>query len=117
MKVSSGSGSVGVALSVLKKIQLRENQVCIDVYSNCREQGFFLISYLNNWLPYEDYRAVSFSQNRNSDSIIVQHGVRKDFNQYGVFLTDEMYHKCKKFFGPDEADKAARFITSWLKGE
>lgn len=112
MKISSDS-KLGVALKVLRKIRLKEDEVHIDTYSNCREQGFF-ISFFDYTIPFGQHRCVSFSENRNSDDIIVQYGVRDDFTPYGVFLTDEKYRNCKKYFRYDEPDKAAKFITKWL---
>lgn len=115
MKISNSS-RLGVALKVLCKIKMKEEDVSIDTYSNCREQGFFLTSF-KPARGYEYQRAVSFAENRNSDDIAVQYGVKKDFSPYGVFLKDEKYHKCKKFFRYDQAQEAADFITKWLTCE
>jgi hypothetical protein len=115
MKISKNS-KLGVALAVLKKIKIKEKDVNIDMYSNCREQGFFLKCFMKiEPLGYGKQRAVSFSENRSSDNIIVQYGVVDDFNRYGVVINDEKYNSQKKYFKPDEAEKAAQFIEHWLK--
>lgn len=116
MKISSRS-KLGVALKVLRKIQMKEFDVGINAYSNCREQGFFLISFIGpfGFNGLDSQRAASFSENRNSDDIIVQYGVRGDFTPYGVFKKDAKYQANKKYFAYNEYDKAAKFITRWLK--
>lgn len=109
---------IGVALSVLRKLQVRAKDVDVSTYSNCREQGFFVTFYGKD---YSKRRAVSFAENRNSDNIIVQfgnitYGKDSDFNDYGV-LSEEAYNKGqKKYFDCGDSDGAAKFATKWLKG-
>ena len=107
---------LGVALSVLRKVDLKADSVITDTYSNCREQGFFLRSFINVKKGYGKQQACSFAENRNSDDIAVQYGIVEDFNDYGVFKSDEKYFACKKCFRYDDAEGAAKFITKWLKG-
>lgn len=102
-------------MKVLRKIKMKEDDVGINTYSNCREQGFFLTSF-KPARGYEYQRAVSFAENRNSDDIAVQYGIYKDFSPYGVFKEEDKYYKCKKLFRYDQAQEAADFITKWLAG-
>ena len=113
MKIDENS-KLGVALSVLRNINMEASDVGIDTYSNCREQGFFVTSYHSNCRDViNGRRAVSFSENRNSDDIIVQWGMKEDFNDYGV-ISEEKYTTNKKYFRYDDAEGAAAFITKWL---
>ena len=114
MRISKDS-KLGVAMSVLRKIDVKANDVGIDMYSNCREQGFFVTSFHKNCPDILNRRAVSFAENRNSDDIIVQFGNKNDFNDYGIFKSDEMYEKNKKYFRYDDAEGAAEFVSKWLK--
>ena len=117
MKIAKTS-KLGMALAVLKKIELEMTEVGVDMYSNCREQGFFVKSCHDN--PKNkllDRLAVSFAEHRSSDDIIVQYGKASDFNDYGAFNTDEKYETCKEYFRYNDSAGAAKFITKWLKGE
>ncbi len=117
MRLSKNDGKMGVALAVLRHVKLKRNDVSIDAYSNCREQGLYLISFLDINVKWDERRACSFSENRNSDCIIVQYGIRKDFNDYGVFKEDDKYQSNKKHFKPDEHEQAGLFVQEWLNGD
>ena len=104
---------IGVAMAVLRAIKMKASDVSVDVYSNCREQGFFVSSYYKN-AKWNERRAVSFAENRNSDEIIVQFGIKdKDFNDYGV-LSEKKYKTNKKHFSCGEYEKAGEFARKWL---
>ena len=105
---------IGVALAVLRNIKLSAKDVNVDTYSNCREQGFFVTSYCND-KRILNRRAVSFSEHRRSDNIIVQFGCENDFNAYGV-LSEEKYPKNVKHFSVGEHEKAGKFARKWLVG-
>ena len=106
---------LGVALEVLRRVAMNPCDIVIDMYSNCREQGFFLTSYHKSQTDYLNRRAVSFAENRRSDHIIVQFGNQKDFNEYGV-ISEEKYSTNKKYFECGDSGKAGKFIAQWLKG-
>ena len=105
---------IGVALAVLRNIKLSAKDVNVGTYSNCREQGFFVTSYVND-KRILNRRAVSFSEHRRSDNIVVQFGCCDDFNDYGV-LNEDKYPKNVKHFSVGEHEKAGAFATKWLKG-
>lgn len=113
MRISPNS-SLGVALSVLRKIQLAAKDAHVKTYSNCREQGFFVTSYVNP-KRIGNRRAVSFAEHRRSDNIVVQFGYENDFNDHG-WLNEDKYPKNVKHFNVGEHEKAAAFATKWLKG-
>jgi hypothetical protein len=119
MRLTKNDGKIGVALEVLKHVKLKRDDVMVNTYSNCREQGLFLIQGfgLHEGCKIGQERAISFAEHRNSDNIVVQFGLQDDFNDYGVFKTEEKYQTCKKYFGYNEHEKAGEFITKWLKGE
>lgn len=82
-----------------------EDIVIVEVYENCRERGFALASC--------DGRKVAFSEHRNSDSIVVYCGARKDFEMNTNIPSDRVWENAK-FFNPGEAQEAAFFILSYL---
>ena len=111
MRLTKNDGKVGVALGVLKYVKVPKNDVVVQTYSNCREQGLFL----SRWFTNQE-RAVSFAENRNSDDIVVQFGVRSDFDSYGV-LNEKAYKTNKKYFNYNQHEEAGTFITKWLNAE
>jgi hypothetical protein len=83
-EIQVSMGVLGIAYSILlyliEDLEGREavsafNTIEVGAFSNCREQGFCLSFYRKT-----DSRAVCFSRNRNSDSIVVYYGLRKDFD-------------------------------------
>ena len=114
MKIAKDS-KIGVALAVLKAIPMKAKDVNVRTYSNCREQGFFLVSYHKSQ-PCLNRRAVSFAENRNSDDIIVQYAIENDFNEYGV-ISEGLYYKAKRHFNVGEFEEAGKFVAQWLSGE
>lgn len=113
MRITESNSSLAVAMKVLAKIHFASNRVSIRPYVNCREQGLFIYCHGSNW---GQERAVSFSENRNSDDIIVQFGVYSDFDEHGVFKSDEKYKTSKAHFDCGKYANAGKFITGWLNG-
>jgi hypothetical protein len=112
MRISKDS-KLGVALGVLRKVKIQEDDLAVKMYSNCREQGFYLISYCGK--DWRNKRAVSFAEYRNSDRIVVQYGTEHDFNDYGAMKEEEVWRKQRKFFDYGDWENAGEFITKWLK--
>ena len=79
----------------------------IEVYANCREQGFALASC--------DARKVAFSEYRNTDSIVVYTGERKDF-AFNTNIPSDVVYENAKFFRYDKIEQAAKFIVKYLEG-
>ena len=116
MRITKDS-KLGVALAVLRKVEIRPSQVSVKMYSDCREQGFMVISYHTN-TPDEDIgnrRVAVFSENKSSDDIVVQYGYERDFDEHGVFKDEEKWNKQRKYFYPEHHEKAADFVSKWLK--
>lgn len=96
-------------LTFVRKLAKRskdDSYVEIQVYANCREQGFALASC--------DARMVAFSENRNSDDIVVYAGSRKHFAFNTNIPSDEVWEN-RKFFRYNEHEKAAKFIVKYLE--
>ena len=110
MRLTRNDGKMGVALGVLKHVKLKRDDVFVQAYSNCREQGLFLTNLFS-----QGSRGCSFAENRSSDDIIVQFGERDDFDDYGV-LSEDKYGTNKKYFQCGEHEQAGAFVTTWLKG-
>ena len=81
--------------------------MCVESYANCREQGFALASCYD--------RKVVFSENRNSDDIVVYTGDCMTF-EFNSNIPNEEAWENRKFFKPDQVEKAARFIVKYLEG-
>ena len=88
----------------------------VSTYTNCREQGFNVKEYIyagGNRM----YRTASFSENRNSDNIVVYCGVNSDFDTNTGIPNEETWRNAQ-YFGAGEYDKAAEYVYNWIvKGE
>lgn len=78
--------------------------VYIGPYQNGREHGYKLHGYISAHSIY-----IAFSENRNSDEIVVYHG------NTGALagLSDEMY-KNAMYFKPDDEKGAAKYIAKLI---
>ena len=93
-----------------KLARASENTLSLDMwaYTNGRERGYALT---------DSYgavkRKVAFSENRNSDDIVVYFGKPLDFAFNTNVPSDEVY-EARKFFRYDQHAKAAQFIFNYL---
>jgi len=105
-----------VALKILRAIDLPRkfhDYLIIRPYVNGREEGFSVEVWGSHaGLP---PAKVSFSENRNSDSIVVYAGPAKEFDAMGV-PSEKIYDgdASRRFFDPGEYEKAAKFISRFL---
>jgi hypothetical protein len=92
-------------LAVVESIISEDDQKgwWLECYSNGREQGYCLHSYR---------RQISFSENRNSDDIVVYVGYM--FNMQGNGPTDEAY-KNRRLFNYNDYYKAAGYIVEAMQ--
>lgn len=96
----------------------------IRPYLNGREVGFAIEvvggkAYGGNKESYEDSKIVIFSENRNSDALVVYIGLRSDFdtdqlNPHYIFKSERRYHENATYFNPDKFDEAVKFIEQEL---
>jgi hypothetical protein len=111
MKIDTSK--VNAARAVLKainkrllKVKTTENYLYLNHYQNCREQGFIIINRSNG-----KTRWVAFSENRNSDDIVVYPSTGEVVPMQGV---SNKSWESRVFFKLDEADKAAAFCVDYL---
>lgn len=82
----------------------------INIYENCRERGY----HINYYVEGSAARAVSFSENRNSDDIVVYVGSMIDFAPNTNIPNEEVYHNGRKYFKYQDFIGAANFIFNYL---
>jgi hypothetical protein len=86
------------------------NGLDVQGYVNGREHGFTV----SRFKGVEHFRAASFSENRNSDQIVVYFANEfNDFNMQGNAPTDEVWKRAK-YFGCDDYVKAANAVIEHL---
>ncbi len=84
----------------------------VEAYSNGREQGYHI-----NVREKGGFRGVSFSENRNSDSIVIYFANEcTDFSMQGN-VPDEKVYRNATYMNPGDYDGAARFIIDFLLGK
>lgn len=96
----------------LKDTPKNDNYLTLDHYQNWREQGFIISNLKRN--VNGEYPWVGFSENRNSDDIVVYPSQKRDFvpNQG---MSDAAW-KNAKYFRYDAYDEAANFCIKHLLG-
>ena len=93
--------------TVLERFPTEVGDFSVETYSNCREQGFAIKVWNKETLK---NKTASFSENRNSDDIVVYVGY--DFDGYNV-PSEEAYKKAK-YFRYDKAYAAAKYMFEEL---
>jgi DNA-binding beta-propeller fold protein YncE len=93
-----------LALVILKERNIdynEENTLYVECYQNGREQGYMIT------LP--NCKAIYFSENRNSDSVVVYYG------QNSCQGIDEDTYASAKYFDSDKDYEAADYIILLIK--
>lgn len=101
---------------ILKKNHPESNETgWIDVmqYANGRENGFHLIEWAHK--PGPRRRAVSFSEYRSSDDIVVYCGMQDEFERGTGVPSDDIY-RAARFFNFRDHKGAAQEIYNHLMG-
>ena len=98
-------------LKAVDKLDKKNDRWFIEGYKNGRENGYAIVNGNVAW-PFP--KAV-FSENRNSDEIVVYLGTAdyKDFSDGNI--PSEIPYKNKKYFRYDDVNGAAKFIVSHLR--
>lgn len=103
-------------LKHVKKIGLNlpqdEAAAHLEAYSNGREQGLSLTVSDSSGAEFE-VRKVAFSENRNSDNIVVYVGSDYDFRMNGNVPSEDVWGY-RHYFDPDDHKGAAEFIVGFL---
>jgi len=79
----------------------------VGAFSNCREQGFRITNWDNN-------KSCAFSENRNSDDIVVYHGTHNDFDYMTNKPNNEHIWMNARCFRYDDFEGAVKFIREHL---
>jgi hypothetical protein len=90
-----------------KHLDLISNYAYVHPYVNCREQGFAIAS---------NTCTVAFSEDRNSDDIVVYVGGSHQFDFNTNIPSDEVY-KNRRYFHAGAYALAAKFIVKALLSE
>lgn len=85
----------------------------VEAYANGREQGYSIVGLFFNGDKGVKCKRVCFSENRNSDMIVVYHGENHDFDVSSNIPNGDTYHN-RKFFEPGNYDGAANFIVGFI---
>ena len=112
-------GDITMAMKTLNLIKKRvklfskDGHIWVEAYSNGREQGFCLVNC-------DKEVKIAFSENRNSDDLVVYVGKSSHFDGVGFDMQgnvpNEGVYANKKFFRYDQLDKAADFISKTIGG-
>ena len=95
----------------------------IKPYLNGREVGFAIEvvggKIGGQIVSYEDRKVVIFSENRNSDDLVVYIGIGTDFdtdqmNPHFIFKSERRYRENSTYFSPYKLDEAVEFIEREL---
>ena len=104
--------TMNMADAVLATIEwlMPEDMDCwLEPYQNCREHGYLLAAK-------DSDRRVAFSENRNSDDLVVYPGKMGDFEMAGNVPVESAW-KHRLYFRYDSVVIVARAIIAHLQGE
>ena len=114
-------GKVKTARDVLKAIQKMvrnrpkgRNYLYLEHYQNGREHGFIIGNFPTANGKESTSRWVAFSENRNSDHIVVYPSPTDRWGCPPMQGMDDKAWENRVFFGPGEAEKAAKFCLKHL---
>lgn len=89
-------------------VKQENTEALLGLYSNGREKGFHISNYFNK-------RAISFSEFRRSDNIVVYFGTLSQFER-NTHIPDDGVYCDAKFFECGDYKGAAKFIKEYLVG-
>lgn len=97
-------------IRILNDKRVEEVDGYVEMFDNCREQGYRIIIYKCDEIG---FKTVAFSENRNSDDIVVYSS-----NRYESGLSySEDFWKSAKFFKCKDYEGAKEYIIKLLKEE
>lgn len=89
---------------MLNDFRATQVEASVEMFENCREQGYRICNYDYNK---NDVRTIAFSENRNSDSIVVYHS--KNHEEYAFGYSDDFWSS-RKFFDYNNFEGAVDYI-------
>jgi hypothetical protein len=111
MSMTQALGVLGALNNYVRELD-KHGDFTLQAYSNGREQGFHLKHYHEDH-P-DDWKAVSFSEDRRSDNIVVYWGTPNQFSMQGNIIDDDGYRNQAEYFTCEAYDDAARFILNFF---
>jgi len=96
-------------LAILNELVQEYRRLYLELYSNGREQGYHIKNH-------NTQQALSFSECRNTDQIVVYCGHFTLFTMQGNVPNEEVYRNAK-YFKHDEYVEAAQYIYAYLNKE
>jgi len=109
MPITRTTNLADAVLATIEWLMPEDMDCWLELYQNCRERGYLLGAKGSN-------RRAAFSENRNSDAIVVYPGNMGDFEMAGnVPIGDAWAHR--HYFNYDATVEAARYIIAHLQGE
>ncbi|AXQ67650.1 hypothetical protein KIOSHI_167 [Bacillus phage Kioshi] len=107
------TGRISVAQSILNLVLAREEvhhiDGHVDTFCNGREQGFTLCFFQGS------VRAISFSEHRNTDCIVVYHS--SEHESGGVFGYSDQFWDSRRLFDYGDYVGAVNYILELMVGE
>lgn len=103
-----GKHKANAVLSIVLDQAKDSSQFFVEPYVNGREVGWCISMFMT--------RRVAFSENRNSDSIVVYRGDVVDFSMQGNVPNEKVYRN-SAMFDHDGYLAAAKFILLHLEGQ
>ena len=100
---------------ILRPVPNGKNDLYLEHYQNCREQGFLVVNYKRDQVVPTSW--VAFSECRNSDSIVVFPSSVDGQDYPPSHGISEKSWNNRVFFPPGEYDHAAVFCKKHLLGE
>lgn len=97
---------ISMARKVLGRLKIPKVFV-IEAYSNGREQGFALFLYK---------KKIAFSENRNSDDLVVYVGLQNEFDMAGNIPNERVY-RIAKYFPPNKFSSGISYIQKIINKE
>jgi len=107
-KTARADAVLAVLEVLLKETSGPQPDLLLEMYANGREHGYSLVEW-------KVQCKVSFSENRNSDQIVVYCGHSSlGFELGGSIPSEEVYHKAQ-YFDSNDYLKAARHILAYFQ--
>ena len=104
---------------------LRDYEICIETFNNCRESGYCLTAYFDGKSEAESPLYIWIHEHRNGEECVVRWGTRKDYTEKETTLrnmySEKIYEEqttCFDAFNPYEiADFIAEKIKAHFNGQ
>ena len=93
---------------ILNDFRATKIEAGVEMFENCREQGYRICVYGDKKT---DVQTIAFSENRNSDDIVIYHSPKHE--EYAFGYSDEFWSN-KKYFRYNDFEGAVNYIFELL---